>query len=105
VGKPVEILTTHQLLLDAAAASEAIERLRAVLPRYLTELQGLHSAELYCSHDGLDVLLVGRWHDFADVTRSLAAVYAMQELGLALEAESFKAYALVARASADDVRR
>jgi hypothetical protein len=105
VGQPVEILTTHRLRLDGVAAPRAIERLRAVLPQYLTELQGLHSAELYRSPDGLDVLLLGRWHAFADVARSLAAVYAKQDLGLALEAESFMAYALVARASGDDVRR
>jgi hypothetical protein len=92
---PDEILTTHHLKLDAAGASELIERLRAALPEYIAELEGLVSAALYCSRNGSEALLVGRWRDLADVTRSLESIYARSELLEGAQSGEFKVFTLI----------
>ena len=89
------VLTTHHLKLDPAAAPEVVERLRAALPGYPAERPGMISAALYCSQDGSEVVLVGHWHDFADVTRSLETIHANPELGVGVQSGNFGVYSLV----------
>jgi hypothetical protein len=90
-----EVLTTHHLQLDAADSAETIERLRTALPSYVAELEGLISAALYCTRNSTDVLLVGRWRDGADVTRSLESIYARPDLHGGVQTAEFKVYTLV----------
>lgn len=90
-----DVLTTHYLKLDPAAAPEVVERLRAALPGYPAERPGMISASLYCSQDGSEVLLVGRWHDFADVTRSLETIHAKHELARGVQSSDFGMYSLI----------
>jgi hypothetical protein len=90
-----EVLTTHHLTLDAADSAETIERLRTALSSYTAEPEGPISAALYCTRNSSDVLLVGRWRDVADVTRSLESIYARPELRSGVQSAEFKVYTLV----------
>jgi hypothetical protein len=90
-----EILTTHQLKLDAADSAETIERLRTALSSYLKELEGLTSAAIYCTSNRSEVLLVGHWRDLAGVTRSLESIYDRPELRNGVHTSEFKVYTLV----------
>jgi hypothetical protein len=89
-----DVLTTHHLEFDVVEASQTIDRLRASLPRYAAEM-GLISASLYCTQNSSEVLLIGHWHDFADVTRSLESIYARPALFSSVDSAEFRVYALV----------
>jgi len=95
VANSAKILTVHQLQLGGATAAAAIERFRAALPQYLAELDGLLSAEVYRTEDGLEVMLLGRWRDYADVMRAMETIYARPELRETFHGERFKAYELL----------
>jgi hypothetical protein len=94
-----EVLTTHHLKLDPLEARQTVDRLRTALPSYMAELEGLISAALYSTRNSCDVLLVGRWDDFAAVARSLESIYARPELRSGVHSGEFSIYALV-----DEVR-
>jgi hypothetical protein len=94
-----EVLTTHHLKLEPREASETIDRLRTALPSYAAELEGLISAALYYARNKSDVLLVGRWDDFAAVVRSLEWIYARPEFSAGVYSGEFNVYSLV-----DEVR-
>lgn len=100
-----DVLTTQRLELDDAEAPEIVERLRAALPGYLAERDGLISAALYCSRNGMEALLVGRWHEFAEVTRSMELIHAKSELLSGVQSSEFKVYALVDEVRAEPGRR
>jgi heme-degrading monooxygenase HmoA len=95
VASSAEILTVHQLRLDGATAAAVVERFRAALPQYLAELEGLLSAELYRTKDGVEVMLVGRWRDYADVMRAMETIYAKPELRETFHGERFEIYELL----------
>jgi hypothetical protein len=96
VASPAKVLTVHQVQLEGGDAAAAIERFRAALPRYLTELEGLLSVELYRTRDGREIMLLGRWRDYADVMRAMETIYARPELRETFHGERFQAYELLA---------